>query len=61
MSAAIPILALESSISMPRLSTIRIAGWKSIREIDPPLELGPLNVLIGANGSGKSNLFRSSE
>lgn len=41
---------------MPRLSTIRIAGWKSIREIDPPLELGPLNVLIGANGSGKSNL-----
>jgi predicted ATPase len=41
---------------MARLSSIRIAGWKSIRDMDPGLELGPLNVLIGANGSGKSNL-----
>ncbi len=41
---------------MARLSSVRIAGWKSIRDIDPALELGPLNVLIGANGSGKSNL-----
>jgi predicted ATPase len=41
---------------MARLSKIRIAGWKSIRDMDPGLELGPLNVLIGANGSGKSNL-----
>jgi predicted ATPase len=40
---------------MARLRSIRIAGWKSIQEIDPPLELGPVNVLIGANGSGKSN------
>jgi predicted ATPase len=40
---------------MARLLRIRIAGWKSIRDIDPKLELGSLNVLIGANGSGKSN------
>jgi len=40
---------------MARLHSIRIAGWKSIRDIDPKLELGPINVLIGANGSGKSN------
>ncbi|MFI5454471.1 MAG: AAA family ATPase [Isosphaerales bacterium] len=40
---------------MARLHSIRIAGWKSIRDIDPKLELGSINVLIGANGSGKSN------
>ncbi len=40
---------------MARLHSIRIAGWKSIRDIEPKLELGPINVLIGANGSGKSN------
>ncbi len=39
---------------MDRLTRIEIAGFKSIRDVD--LELGPLNVLIGANGSGKSNL-----
>jgi len=41
--------------SMARLRSIQITGWKSIQNIDPPLELGPINVLIGANGSGKSN------
>jgi len=40
---------------MARLHSIRIAGWKSIRDIHPNLELGSINVLIGANGSGKSN------
>ena len=38
---------------MPALERIQIAGFKSIREQD--LELGSLNVLIGANGAGKSN------
>lgn len=42
---------------MARLLRIRIAGWKSIRDIDPKLELGSLNVLIGGNGSGKSNFI----
>jgi predicted ATPase len=47
--------SLDWPTSMARLHSIRIAGWKSIREIDPELELNPINVLIGANGSGKSN------
>ncbi len=40
---------------MSRLDRIQIKGFKSIRELD--LELRPLNVLIGANGSGKSNFI----
>lgn len=37
------------------LKQIHIAGWKSIK--DQRLELRPLNVIIGANGAGKSNLI----
>jgi predicted ATPase len=37
-----------------QLISLRLAGWKSIR--DAEIELRPLNVLIGANGAGKSNL-----
>jgi predicted ATPase len=40
---------------MNRLTHIHIEGFKSIREAD--LDLRPLNVLIGANASGKSNLL----
>jgi predicted ATPase len=39
---------------VPHLTSLRLAGWKSIR--DAQIELRPLNVLIGANGAGKSNL-----
>ena len=42
-----------------RLNNIKVSGFKSIRELDLPIR--DLNVLIGANGSGKSNfigLFR---
>lgn len=42
-----------------RLDRIEVTGFKSIRELK--LDLRPLNVLIGVNGSGKSNfiaLFR---
>lgn len=38
-----------------RLERIKVKGFKSIRELDLPLK--PLNVLIGANGAGKSNLI----
>ena len=38
-----------------RLERIKIQGFKSIRELDLPLN--PLNVLIGANGAGKSNFI----
>lgn len=36
------------------ISTITIEGYKSIRKLEK-FELRPLNVLIGANGAGKSN------
>lgn len=40
---------------MPALERIKIEGFKSIRSVE--VELRPLNVLIGANGSGKSNFI----
>src|SRR5262245_36335465 len=40
---------------MPALDHIEIKGFKSIREMS--LDLRALNVLIGANGSGKSNFI----
>jgi predicted ATPase len=38
---------------MAQLKKISIKGYRSIK--DTSLELSPLNVLIGANGAGKSN------
>jgi predicted ATPase len=38
-----------------RLQRLTLNGFKSIKAMD--LELRPLNVLIGANGAGKSNLI----
>ncbi len=40
---------------MSRLKHIEIRGFRSIKEM--AIELRPLNVLIGANGAGKSNLI----
>lgn len=40
---------------MSRLKTFKIKGFRSIKEVR--LELQPINVLIGANGAGKSNLI----
>jgi predicted ATPase len=40
---------------MARLKSLELSGWKSIKHAQ--VEFGPLNVLIGANGSGKSNLI----
>ena len=37
------------------LERIKVRGFKSIRKLD--LRLRPINVLIGANGSGKSNFL----
>jgi predicted ATPase len=39
---------------MHMLKRLDLKGYKSIKDVS--LELRPLNVLIGANGSGKSNL-----
>ncbi len=38
-----------------RRTHLTIRGFKSIRELD--IQLGPLTVLIGANGAGKSNFI----
>ena len=40
---------------MSKLNSITIRGYRSLKEAT--LELCPLNVLIGANGAGKSNLI----
>ncbi|CAH2892040.1 MAG: Split AAA-ATPase protein PA0787 [uncultured Paraburkholderia sp.] len=39
------------------LSALAIAGYRSLRELIVPL--GRLNVIAGANGSGKSSVYRS--
>ncbi len=41
---------------MPELDAITIKGFKSIAAVEK-LQLGAINVLIGANGSGKSNFI----
>ena len=39
------------------LSELHIAGYRSIRELRCPL--GSVNVIVGANGVGKTNLYRA--
>ena len=39
------------------ISSIRIQGFKSI--VDQTIDLGLFNVLIGANGSGKTNILEA--
>nr|WP_321952569.1 AAA family ATPase [Paraburkholderia bannensis] len=48
--------AVKGHLNMPAISKLTIAGYKSIRELRE-FELRDLNVLIGANGSGKSNFI----
>lgn len=48
-------LVLEAAVNNV-IDRIAIAGYRSIRSII--LRLGQLNVVTGANGSGKSNLYR---
>lgn len=45
----------KPAIDYRPLTRLRLQGYKSIRDCD--LELRPLNLLIGANGAGKSNLL----
>ena len=48
----------EGKIPRIRLVRLSISGFKSISSARPMrLELGKINVLLGANGSGKSNLL----
>lgn len=41
------------------LKKIKIAGYKSLGTTNHPieLELGKINIIIGANGTGKSNFI----
>ncbi len=39
------------------LSTLAISGYRSLRGLIIPL--GPLNIITGANGSGKSNVYKA--
>ena len=41
---------------MQRLNEISLSGFKSIRQLTE-LKLGRINILIGANGAGKSNFI----
>lgn len=41
---------------MARVTSIGVGGFKSIQDLQP-LELHPINVFVGANGAGKSNLI----
>lgn len=45
-----------SSMTNPTIQRLRVSGFLSFSELE--LELGRVNVLIGSNGSGKSNLLR---
>ena len=39
------------------LTSLAVSGYRSLRDLT--LALGPLNVVTGANGSGKSSLYRA--
>ena len=41
----------------PFFKSIQVNNLLSFGPDSPPIELGPLSVIIGTNGSGKSNLF----
>ncbi|MGJ5676206.1 MAG: AAA family ATPase [Nostochopsis sp.] len=42
-------------VAQPRLTLVKIQGYRPFRDFNASLE--PLEILVGANGSGKSSLF----
>lgn len=46
---------MEYVVDSEQISQIVLQGYKSIESCD--IKLGMLNVLIGANGAGKSNFI----
>ena len=48
-------------LGMRTLKTLRLDGFLSFAPGSEPIELEPLNVLIGPNGGGKSNLIEAIE
>lgn len=49
-------IATSTDFAMPELDWITVKGFKSLDSIEK-LKLGAINVVIGANGSGKSNFI----
>ena len=50
-------LDLGHSFRSPMLITLAVANYRSLRDLTLPLQ--PLTVIAGANGCGKSNLYRA--
>lgn len=48
-------MTLEGMNEMTKLDMLQIRGYKSIDKLD--ISLGQINVLIGGNGTGKSNFI----
>lgn len=48
-------LETQTMVTLGRLQHIELAGFRSIKHMS--LDLSPLNILIGANGAGKSNFI----
>jgi predicted ATPase len=48
---------MEAGQSTPMITKVAISGYRSLRDVK--LALGTLNVVTGANGSGKSSLYRA--
>lgn len=42
---------------MARLTRLKVQNYKSLRNVDLDLKWHPLNIVIGKNGAGKSNLI----
>ncbi len=57
-ATALVLPSAMSLISNRPLAEISLSGYKSIRELPPFALHDGLNVLIGANGSGKTNFIR---
>lgn len=50
-------LAARPGILFPMIRTVAVQGYRSLRDLLLPL--GQLSVITGANGSGKSSVYRS--
>ena len=50
-------MVLVGATSSPVLQRLSVSGYRSLRQL--VLDLGPVNVIVGPNGCGKTNLYRS--